>query len=116
MLKTSIDTRTRMDAELTEADPLLQLYRWMVLSRQLDMAKADLVNRGEAFFHISGCGHEGMATLRLHLTPNDWLHLHYRDQALALATGVPPAAYLNSVLCNSGSYCQGRQMSAMLSY
>ena len=116
MLKTSIDTRTRTDAESIEADPLLQLYRWMLLSRQLDMAKADLVNRGEAFFHISGCGHEGMATLRLHLTPNDWLHLHYRDQALALATGVPPEAYLNSVLCNSGSYCQGRQMSAMLSY
>ena len=115
-MKTSLDTRTRTDAASIEADPLLQLYRWMVLSRQLDMAKADLVNRGEAFFHISGCGHEGMATLRLHLTPNDWLHLHYRDQALALATGVPPDAYLNSVLCNSGSYCQGRQMSAMLSY
>ena len=63
MLKTSIDTRTRTDAESIESDPLLQLYRWMLLSRQLDMAKADLVNRGEAFFHISGCGHEGMATL-----------------------------------------------------
>jgi 2-oxoisovalerate dehydrogenase E1 component len=116
MLKTSIDTRTRTDAESIESDPLLQLYRWMLLSRQLDMAKADLVNRGEAFFHISGCGHEGMAALHPHLTPDDWLHLHYRDQALALATGVPPEAYLNSVLCNSGSYCHGRQMSAMLSY
>ena len=57
-----------------------------------------------------------MAVFAVHLTPADWLHLHYRDQALALARGVPPAAYLNSVLCNSQSYCQGRQMSAMLSW
>ncbi|HEX3997660.1 MAG TPA: beta-ketoacyl-ACP synthase 3 [Pirellulales bacterium] len=116
MYQTSLDTRGRSTAESIDADPLLQLYRWMLLSRQLDTAKADLVNRGEAFFHISGCGHEGMAALRPHLTSADWLHLHYRDQALALAMGVPPEAYLNSVLCNSQSYCQGRQMSAMLSW
>lgn len=116
MFQTSLDPCMQAGARATEVDPFLQLYRWMWLSRRLDTAKADLVHRGEAFFHISGCGHEGVATLALHLTPADWFHLHYRDQALALALGVPPAAYLNSVLCNRESYCQGRQMSAMLSW
>lgn len=116
MFPTSIDTRSHVAAASSETDPFLQLYRWMLLSRRLDAAKADLVNRGETFFHVSGCGHEGMAIFATHLTPADWFHLHYRDQALALAMGVPPAAYFNSVLCNGGSYCQGRQMSCMLSW
>ena len=39
---------------------LLALYRVMVTARRIDKLELELNNRGEAFFHVSGAGHEGM--------------------------------------------------------
>lgn len=90
----------------------LELYRVMFLARQLDHAEADLVTSGEAVFHVPCSGHEGAAVLNWFLTPQDYLHLHYRDKALMLARGIPAVMFLHSVLCNGASHSAGRQMSA----
>lgn len=94
----------------------IQLYGDMLRARIVDNAKDHLVSRGEAFFHIPGNGHEGAAVLNHHLTPDDWLHLHYRDKALMIARGVPCEAFIHSILSSDRSPSLGRQMSGMLSY
>lgn len=92
----------------------LTLYRTLFATRRLDGRERDLVNRGEAFFFVSGAGHEATAALAAHLTPDDWLHCHYRDKALLLARGVPPAAFLRTLLCKDTGSSRGRQMSPFL--
>lgn len=100
-----------------ESDPagVLELLRWMWLSRWVDRVEMELVNRGEAFFHVGAAGHESSAVLHRHLTSQDWLHLHYRDKALMLARGLPVIQFFHSSLCTADSHSAGRQMSAHLS-
>ena len=64
---------------------LRDIYRSMLTARCIDDVEAEMTSGGEAFFHVSGAGHEGSAILNLSLIPEDWLHLHYRDKALLLA-------------------------------
>lgn len=90
-------------------------YRAMFTSRAVDQMEMELVNRGEAFFHVGGAGHEACAVLNHFLTPDDWLHLHYRDKALMLARGLSPDEFFHSLLCTGPSHSAGRQMSAHLS-
>ena len=90
-------------------------WRTMVVARWVDRMEMELVNRGEAFFHVGGAGHEASAVLASHLEPRDWLHLHYRDKALMLARGIRPAEFFHSLLCTAASHSAGRQMSAHLS-
>ncbi|MBN8249737.1 MAG: transketolase, partial [Verrucomicrobia bacterium] len=93
----------------------LAVYRAMVTSRMVDQVEMELVNRGEGFFHVGGAGHEACAVLNRFLTPDDWLHLHYRDKALMLARGLPVSEFFHSLLCTGNSHSAGRQMSAHLS-
>lgn len=93
----------------------LDLYRAMVTAREIDRIEVELTSRGEAFFHVSGAGHEGAAALAFCLTPNDWLHCHYRDKALMLARGVSIRAFFDSLYCKQNSHSRGRQMSAHMS-
>jgi 2-oxoisovalerate dehydrogenase E1 component len=58
---------------------MLELYRAMVTARAVDRVEQELTGRGEAFFHVSGAGHESAAALAPHLVADDWLHCHYRD-------------------------------------
>ena len=103
---------TARDPELSQ---LLGLYRIMLVARHVDEVEAEMTSGGEAFFHVSGSGHEGSAVLNLSLIPEDWLHLHYRDKALMLARGIPPVMFFHSLLCNAASHSAGRQMSAHMS-
>src|SRR2546425_777027 len=95
---------------------LQELYRAMFRARCIDETEAKLVARGEAFFHVPGAGHEASAVLNAFLTPEDYLHLHYRDKALMVARGIPPEQFFNSLLCNADSHSLGRQMSAHMSH
>ena len=87
----------------------------MLAAREVDRLENEFINRGEAFFHVSGAGHEGTAVLVPYLEPCDWLHCHYRDKALMIARGISPEMFLHSVLCNDASHSRGRQMSAHMS-
>ena len=89
---------------------LLNVYRAMVTARIVDRQQADFVRRGDAFFHIPGEGHEPIAALGPHLTPQDWIAAHYRDKALLIFRGVAPAAFLSASLCRATAPGAGRQL------
>ena len=40
---------------------MLALYRAMYMAREIERVEQQLAQRGEAFFHVSGAGHEGSA-------------------------------------------------------
>lgn len=98
-----------------EAKRLLDLYRAMCTAREIDQLEKELTTRGEAFFHVSGRGHEGSVVLAEHLIADDYLHCHYRDKALMIARGITPRAFFDSLYCKDGSHSRGRQMSAHMS-
>ena len=92
----------------------LDLYRVMVTAREIDRLEGELVRRGEASFHVSGAGHEGAAIMAGMLTPDDWLHCHYRDKALMLARGVKPKVFFDALYYTANSVSRGRQLNAFV--
>jgi 2-oxoisovalerate dehydrogenase E1 component len=102
-------------SDISVVQSFVELYRQMATARLIDEYERNLVGRGEAFFQVSGAGHEATAVFERHLRPDDYLHCHYRDKALMLARGVPIAQFFNGLLCNANSPSAGRQMSAHLS-
>lgn len=74
-----------------------------------------MTSSGEAFFHVSGAGHEAVATLNNHLIADDWLHCHYRDKSLMLARGISVEMFFLATLNKDKSHSRGRQMNAHMS-
>jgi 2-oxoisovalerate dehydrogenase E1 component len=102
--------------DLTEKTALfLSVYQSMVKAREVDVLEMDYTKRGEAFFHVSGAGHENIAFLAPHLIADDYLHCHYRDKSLMIARGVPERQFFLSLFAKDSSHSRGRQMSAHLS-
>src|SRR3954447_9878206 len=103
----------RREHEGLTRDDLLAAYRLMLLSRKIDDKEIQLKNQSQAFFQISGAGHEAILvaaglTLR---AGYDWFFPYYRDRALCLALGMTP---LEMLLASVGSKDDpasgGRQM------
>ena len=102
-------------ATTTSTALLARLHRYMVTAREMDRIEEEYTGRGEAFFHVSGGGHEASVAIEPHLTPEDWLHCHYRDKALMLARGIAPEMFFMSLFNKAGSHSKGRQMNAHMS-
>ena len=94
----------------TTAEKLLEIYRPMVASRYTDRVQSAAAQRGEVFFYIPSSGHEASATLAPHLIDSDWLHLHYRDRALAYARGVSYETAFHGLFGKAESNSAGRRM------
>lgn len=94
---------------------LLQLYSFMVASRESDIVEAELVNSGEANFLASSKGHEGSIVVAPFLHKEDWLHCHYRDKSLMLARGISNEMFFYSSLAKAESHSAGRQMVSHMS-
>lgn len=95
---------------------LLSTYRAMLTARHIDALEQELINRGEAFFHVSGAGHEGTAALAPHLIAEDYLCCHYRDKALGLARGMTAEDFFENLFNKAQSRSAGRQMTAHFSH
>jgi 2-oxoisovalerate dehydrogenase E1 component len=93
----------------------LRLYRCLVTSRQVDEYEQELVQRGEAFFHVSGSGHEGSAGVVPHLVADDYLHVHYRSKAMMIARGYTAEKLFQGLHSKDGEQCHSRQMVAHVS-
>ena len=93
---------------------MLDVFRSMLLARELDRVEQEMVRRGEASFHVSGGGHETTAVLSLSLHEEDYLHAHYRDKALLIARGMPMHSFIDALLCNGRGSSRGRNMVAHL--
>lgn len=102
-------------ATMAPTKTLLRMYRYMVTAREMDQIEEEYTGRGEAFFHVSGGGHEASVMLEPHLTPKDWLHCHYRDKALMIARGISTEMFFMSLFNKDGSHSRGRQMNAHMS-
>jgi 2-oxoisovalerate dehydrogenase E1 component len=94
------------------AEKLIEIYRPMVASRYTDRLQSAAAQRGEVFFYIPSSGHEASAALAPHLIDSDWLHLHYRDRALAYARGVSYETVFYGLFSKAESNSAGRRMPA----
>jgi 2-oxoisovalerate dehydrogenase E1 component len=94
------------------ANTLIDLYRPMIASRYTDQLQSAAAQRGEVFFYIPSSGHEAAAALAPHLIDADWLHLHYRDRALAYARGVSYETVFYGLFSKAESNSGGRRMPA----
>ncbi|MBS1819869.1 MAG: dehydrogenase E1 component subunit alpha/beta [Acidobacteria bacterium] len=94
-------------------EQILDAYRTIVRSRRIDDKEIQLKNQSQAFFQISGAGHEAILvavgmTLR---AGYDWFHAYYRDRALCLQLGVTSLdMLLAAVGADADPSNAGRQM------
>jgi 2-oxoisovalerate dehydrogenase E1 component len=103
----------RREYEGLTRDEVLLAYRGMLLSRKVDDKEIQLKNQSQAYFQISGAGHEAILVAAAnHLRGGyDWFFPYYRDRALVLALGVTPyEMLLASVGAKDDPANGGRQM------
>lgn len=96
--------------KLPDRDRLLGVYRAMRLARGFDEQADALGRQGEVRFQLSGAGHEGLAAIAPHLSPEDWLHPHYRAKGLLFARGLTAGNFFHALLATGEADAKGRRM------
>ncbi len=82
--------------EALGVEKLLQIHELMVRARLLEERLIKMSKGGDGFFWIGGPGEEafnvslGLQVKKGHGVDHDFLHLHYRSSAVALALGAQP--------------------------
>src|SRR5262245_43938304 len=112
-MKAVLNGRETQMFEGLDREQLLAVHRIMLLARKLDDKEIQLKNQSQAFFQISGAGHEAIciaAALTLK-SGYDWFFPYYRDRALCLGLGVTPLEMLLAAVASKHDPASGgRQM------
>jgi 2-oxoisovalerate dehydrogenase E1 component alpha subunit len=112
-LQRVLDDDGRADPRaVTLADArLVEIYRWMVLNRQLDERMIAMQRQGRIGFYIGSIGEEaavfGTAAA---MEEADWIFPCYREHGAALLRGMPLPTFVCDLLGNSGDAMLGHQM------
>ena len=79
----------RHDPRLSESE-VLEMYRWMVTTRQLDERLVALQRQGRIGFHVGSLGEEAaIIGAAFAMRKSDWLFPCYREFGAALMRGLP---------------------------
>jgi 2-oxoisovalerate dehydrogenase E1 component len=66
----------------------LRLLTTILESRHADLREQNLNRQGKGHFHVSGMGHEALATISMQMEPDDYIVPFYRDRGLVLGRGL----------------------------
>jgi pyruvate dehydrogenase E1 component alpha subunit len=100
----------RHDPGLSD-DEVLQIYRWMVTTRQLDERLVALQRQGRIGFHVGSLGEEAaIIGSAFAMRKTDWLFPCYREFGAALMRGLGLQTFVDNMFGNANDTVQGRQM------
>jgi len=100
----------RHDPRLSESD-VLEIYRWMVTTRQLDQRLVALQRQGRIGFHVGSLGEEAsIIGSAFAMRKSDWLFPCYREFGAALMRGLGLQKFMDNMFGNANDTVQGRQM------
>ena len=100
----------RHDPRLSEAE-VIEIYRWMVTTRQFDERLVALQRQGRIGFHVGSLGEEAaIIGAAFAMRKSDWLFPCYREWGAALMRGLPLQTFMDNMFGNANDTVQGRQM------
>src|SRR5437763_5187077 len=88
----------------------LRLLTILLESRHGDLREQNLNRQGKGHFHVSGMGHEALATISIQMQEDDYIVTFYRDRALVLGRGVSSQQLAIDYFAKAKGESHGRQM------
>ncbi len=90
---------------------MARLYRFMLLSRELDHRMVALQRQGRIGFYVGAVGEEAsIVGTAAGMEGTDWIFPCYREHVAALMRGLPLPAFVCNLLGNAADIAHGRQM------
>jgi pyruvate dehydrogenase E1 component alpha subunit len=100
----------RHDPHLSDSE-VLEMYRWMVTTRQLDERLVALQRQGRIGFHVGSLGEEAaIIGAAFAMRTKDWVFPCYREFGAALMRGLPLQTFMDNMFGNANDTVKGRQM------
>src|SRR6266513_1142786 len=88
----------------------LRLLTTILESRHADLREQNLNRQGKGHFHVSGMGHEALASISFLMEPDDYIVPYYRDRGLILGRGVTTRELGLEYFAKRNTGSGGRQM------
>jgi len=95
--------------ELSKKDKL-RLLTIMLESRHADLREQNLNRQGKGHFHVSGMGHEALASVSINMDPGDYIVPFYRDRGLVLGRGMTTRQFGLEYFAKRNTGSGGRMM------
>ncbi|HEY4106722.1 MAG TPA: pyruvate dehydrogenase (acetyl-transferring) E1 component subunit alpha [Polyangiaceae bacterium] len=100
----------RHDPGLSDQE-VIDIYRWMVTTRQLDERLVALQRQGRIGFHVGSLGEEAaIIGSAFAMRKSDWIFPCYREFGAALMRGLGLQTFVDNMFGNANDTVQGRQM------
>lgn len=93
----------------------LNLLQTLWRSRFGDLREQSLIRQGKGWFHISGMGHEALASAAKYLEPDDYAFPYYRDRAFCIGRGLSDQDLALAFYAKRTSSSGGRQLTGHFS-